>query len=285
MPEPSPAATIVIPLLGQPDDWLQQCVCSALAQTADAEVIVVCSARTPPSNRLLLEKLREESSRLAVVEEERPSFPGALNQGIRLAQAPRIGFLLADDWLEPTAVEECLAHDADIVSTGLSAYEGDGVTRLPEIDRAASQTELDRRATPQSKAQYLTHFFLFQKSKLAEVGLLDESVGDFPGIDDYHLIWTLLEAGATVGMVEMPLYNKREHRGERLTMESRRQARANLGLILDRHGVRGRRKRRLLHDHSRWFGRSTQDVYRALRKSPLTRWRALFDRVIYGPPE
>jgi len=285
MSAPSQAATIVIPLLRQPDDWLKQCVCSALAQTEAAEVIVVQSARTPPSNRLLLEEIRAESPSLVVVEEEKPSFPGALNQGIRLARAQRIGFLLADDWLESTAVEACLAHNADIVSTGLTAYDGDGVTRLPEISRAPKQEEFERRTTLQSKAQFLSHFFLFQKSKLVEVGLLDESVGDFPGIDDYHLIWSLLEAGATVRTVEMPLYNKREHRGERLTLESSRQARANLSLILDQHGVRGRRKRRLLHEHSRWFGHSTQDVYRMLQESRLTRLRKLLDRFVYGPPE
>lgn len=285
MPESTPAATIIIPLLQQPDDWLEQCVGSALAQTQDVEVIVVRSARTPSSNRLLLERIQEKSPRLVVVEEEKPSFPGALNQGIRMASAQRIGFLLADDWLEATAVEECLAHDADIVSTGLTVFEGDGATQLPEISRAPKQEEFERRTTLQSKAQFLSHFFLFRRSKLLEVGLLDESVGDFPGIDDFHLIWSLLEAEATVRTVELQLYNKREHRGERLTLESSRQALANLSLILDRHGVRGRRKRRLLREHGRWFGRSTQDVYRALQESRFPRLRALLDRIVYGPPE
>jgi hypothetical protein len=134
-----------------------------------------------------------------------------------------------------------------------------------------------------AKASYLEHFFLFRKEKLVEVGGLDESIGDYPGIDDFDLIWTMLEAGATVGIVEKSLYNKREHDGERLTMHSRRKRSANLVKILDKHGVMGRRKRRLLHDHSRWFGKPVHVVYEELQRQRFKRLRRVIDRLWYGP--
>jgi glycosyltransferase involved in cell wall biosynthesis len=274
--------TIVIPLLCQPDDWLDTCVRSALDQTVPCEVIVVRSARTPPSNLDLLARLQADCPRLIVTLEEKPSFPGALNRGIRLAKAARVGFLLSDDWLDPTAVEDCLQLDADIVCTGLTRYEADGETALPQISKVLTEEAFHCIPSLQAQACYLEHFFLFRKAKLLEVGGLDESIGDYPGIDDYHLIWTLLEAGATVRIVEKSLYNKRDHAGERLTLHSKKERTANLKKILDKHGVTGRRKRRLIHYHSRWFGRPVHVVYEEIQRQKFKRLRALLGRLLYG---
>ena len=42
------------------------------------------------------------------------SFPGAINTGIRYANASRVGLLLANGWLKEEAIAECLGHDADM---------------------------------------------------------------------------------------------------------------------------------------------------------------------------
>ena len=156
-------------------------------------------------------------------------FAGAINCGIRRASTDRIGFLLSDDWLESRAVELCLAHDTDIVSTGHTEYLADGVTKLPDVSRPRRKGVFDRLYTLEEKARYLKHFFLFRKAKLLEVGGLDESLGDLPGIDDYDLIWTLLEHDAGVAIVETSLYNYRDHDGERLTLRDAGQATAHDG--------------------------------------------------------
>ncbi len=286
--EPPPAA-IVIPLLSQPDAWLERDVRSALDQTVPCDVIVVYSAATPESNLTLLRRLQQESSRLIVVQEEveqgMAPFPSAFNQGIRLASAPRVGFLLSDDWLDPTAVEECLRLDADIVCTGLTCYEADGRTVLPRISKTLTEEGFRAKPTLQGKANYLEHFFLFRKTKLFEVGGIDETMGDSGGIDDYDLIWTLLEADASVRIVEKSLYNKREHDGVRLTMRHKQVRTANVAKILDKHGVTGRRKRRLLRDHSFWFSRPVQVAQAELDNRNFKRLRAILDRILYGPPE
>ncbi len=43
-------ATIVIPLLKQPDNWLEQCVVSAVTQTVPTAVFVVTAEATSQSN-------------------------------------------------------------------------------------------------------------------------------------------------------------------------------------------------------------------------------------------
>src|SRR5262249_2209226 len=69
----APAASIITPLLDQPDAWLAQCVRSALAQTVHCEVIVVHSPRTGRSNLQTLATLSRRHPNLVVVEEP----PGA----------------------------------------------------------------------------------------------------------------------------------------------------------------------------------------------------------------
>jgi glycosyltransferase involved in cell wall biosynthesis len=254
-------ASIIIPLKRQRDAWLEQCVRSATTQTAECEVIVIHSVETPASNVAILAAIAEERCNLRVVVEEKPgSFPAAINLGIRLATAPRIGLLLADDWLEPDAVERCLPIEADIVATGHTIYFGDGVTVQEGAGQIPSMAEYRALPAIEARAAYLEHFFLFRKEALEQVGGLDESIGNFPGIDDYDLIWTLLESRATVGLVEAPLYNYRDHDEERLTLADSRQASANLAKILRKHGIPEEEIPGRVRDASRWYGRPIHQV-------------------------
>jgi cellulose synthase/poly-beta-1,6-N-acetylglucosamine synthase-like glycosyltransferase len=255
------AATIIVPLKRQNDSWLGQCVKSALAQTVPCEVIVVRSKETLPSNLHVLEALRAEWSNLRVlVEETADSFPGALNLGIRLASAGRIGFLLSDDWLNSDAVAHCLPLSVDIVCTGLTTYDEDGLKVYEGASQTLTMADYTSLATLEAKARYLQHFFVFRKEALLRVGGLDESIGNYPGIDDYDLIWTLLEQGATVAIVEKRLYNYRDHHGERLTLADAAQAARNLEKILRKHRVPEAEFQRALAVQSRWFGKPIHRV-------------------------
>ena len=262
----NPAATIVIPLRRQHDGWLEQCVRSALNQTAPCETIVVHAADTPASNLALIERLAQDHAQLRAICEERPgSFPGAINLGIRCARADRVGLLLSDDWLEADTVSECLAPDADIVSTCNTVFHADGVTVLESACANLTSERYRSLATLQARASYLQHFFLFRRSALIEVGGLDESIGNFPGIDDYDLIWTLLERGATVAIVEKRLYNYRDHDGERLTLADASQAVRNLEVILRKHNIAESDIPALIRKAARWYGKPMYRVLAAER--------------------
>jgi cellulose synthase/poly-beta-1,6-N-acetylglucosamine synthase-like glycosyltransferase len=254
-------ATIIIPLKRQNDGWLDQCVRSAVSQDVTCEVIVIRAADTPPSNLAILESLGERWKNLRTLVEEKPgSFPGAINLGIRCSTSGRIGLLLSDDWLDRDAVAQCLPLSADIVCTGLTMYRENGVT----IQEAASQTRTMEKfhslPTLEAKANYLEHFFLFRKEALLSAGGLDESIGNYPGIDDYDLVWTMLERDATVAIVEKRLYNYRDHDGERLTLADARQASLNLEKILRKHQVPEAEIPRLVKAQARWFGRPIYNV-------------------------
>ena len=263
-----PVATIVIPLLRQRDAWLERAVGSALEQSVPVEVLVIISAHTPPSNHEILERCRVASSgKLVVAMRRRNGFPNAINTGIGLATTDRVGLLLSDDWLDRDAIENTVAIDADIVSTGATRYDADG-TMIPHLRRVLDPARFAARETLEGRADYLTHFLLFRKSRLDEVGGVDESLGNAPGIDDYDLVWTLLERGATVGMTSRPFYNFTIHDGERLTMRNREEQIRTLGKIFDKPGLHGEERERRLAEHARWFGRPETEVWEELHGAP-----------------
>jgi hypothetical protein len=93
-------------------------------------------------------------------------------------------------------------------------------------------------------------------------GGLDESIGKYPGIDDFDLIWTLLERNARVSLVSEGLYHYRDHDGERLTLRDPATAIANLRKILVKHGIADEQAVDILKRHARWCGRPMYQVIR-----------------------
>lgn len=259
------AASIVIPLLKQNDAWLEQCVGSALGQTMECDVVVVTSPGTPESNRGVLAGMQRRCGRLRCVECPAPKgFAGALNLGISVASAERIGFLLSDDWLAPDAVARTLPLTADIVSTAARFYAEDGITELRQLGGARSRAAYAALKDNCARAEFLSHFFLFRRSALEQAGGVDESLGDSPGVDDFDLIWSMLDGGASVAIVEEALYNMRDHEGERLTRRNLDEMLRTFDRILEKHEVKGARRRALVRRHSLWFGRSLSSVQREI---------------------
>jgi hypothetical protein len=272
------SATIVMPLRRQVDRWLEKSIRSALDQTVKTQVLVVTARATPPSNLRIVEQFRAQSGDLrAMIRDQPESFPGAINTGIRAANSERVGILLTDDWLEPDTVALCLEQTADIVSTGNTVHCEDERIYQPGC-RIPTMARFRTLPTLEAKAEYLKHFFLFRRQLLLDTGGLDESLGNSPGIDDYDLIWTLLEGNASVAIVEKPLYHIRDHQGERLTRGDPEKMAETFIKILHKHGVPEGKAQELLKEHSLWFGKSIREVIESHRRLPrwkrfLSQWR------------
>ena len=261
-------ATIVIPVLNQRSDWLRKCVLSALNQTARTETIVVTSRATKTNTVRNLHCLAFKYPDLRVVIEEGLGLAVQLNAGIRSSTATRIGFLHSDDWLDKSAVEECLAFDTDIVSTGMRGYGADGKRPLKILCRTPSLEEWRGQPTLERKASYLKAFLFFQKDKLLAVGGVDENVGS-TGPDDFDLIWTLLEQNASVQIVGKQLYHYRDHGGERLSLRSVDVQVRDLSRILDKHRVSGPERQEIIAWHSVSYGRPWHVALRERRTRRL----------------
>jgi hypothetical protein len=94
-------------------------------------------------------------------------------------------------------------------------------------------------------------------------------ISNTSGIDDYDLIWVLLEQGASVKVLERSLYNYRDHEGERLTLADPAEMTETLRKILRQHRMSETELEQRLASSARWFGRPIQEVLRAAGKDPL----------------
>jgi GT2 family glycosyltransferase len=212
-----------------------------------------------------LEELKEEQHSTLRVLMQGPSqgFAGAINTGLRSASTERVGLLLSDDWLDESAVDESLNFDTDIVSTGSIIYDSDGTRKID--DRPLTLAQYSEKRSLEEKASYLDHFFLFRKKNVLDVGGVDELIG-LTGADDYDLIWTLLEHGATVSIVGRSLYNYRDHGEERLSLRNREDQVRDLEKILDKHGISAHDRKAIVERHSIWYGKPIQVVLKSLNR-------------------
>lgn len=251
----SPRASIVMPLRSQADGWLRAAVASALMQTVTTEVIVVTSPHTPASNRAILDDAARSKNLITFERPAGAGFADAINLGFRAATCRRVGLLLSDDWLSPDAVERCIDLDAEIVGTARQAYAADGLRRLWRA--SADQARFDRMKSLQERASYLGHFLVLERSTMLQAGGVDPTIG-LTGADDYDLVWTMLERGATVRLIPEALYHYRDHEGERLTLRDRAAQIADLRKILAKHGVGAEETERLVGEKSKWYGAACQ---------------------------
>ncbi len=259
-------ASVIVPLLSQQDAWLEHCLLSVLNQTVTTTVLVVTSADTPTSNLQILQNLADSNSKLQWFQRQPDHvFAGAINEGLQQARTERVGLLLSDDWLSAHAIERCLIEDADIISTGHIGYKANGQDILWR--RQLRYEDFEALTTLEARASYLTHFFLFRRATVLAVGGVDTQIGHV-GPDDYDLPWTLLEQGASVALVDEPMYHYRDHYHTRLTLRPQEEQIRDLRRLLAKHGVKGKQQDRLVEQKARWYGvpchvaRENPDWYR-----------------------
>ena len=178
-------ASVIIPLLRQVDAWLERCISSALQQCV-RQKSWWCDRDDPTVEPGNLTRLQNQHKNLRMMfRKERPeAFQTLLIPALK-APDRRVGLLLSDDWLDRKRLRLAWKNQADIVSTGNYVYFPDG-----RVNRAASEYPrwrgfgvCDVRGT----GEVFTTFFLFRRETALRVRL-DESIGNYPGIDDYGFI-------------------------------------------------------------------------------------------------
>lgn len=243
-------ATLLIPIIDQDPGYLRKALNSAATQDVATDVLVVVDPRTDERTRTVVRRFVGHASCFQVLDAGPEGFGASLNAGFRAAQTRRVGLLFSDDWIEPDTIRHACKIPADIVSTGAVVHHQDGShsqsTRCPDAFAAIT--------SHRERARYLSHFLLLDRHLVLSIGGVDESVGS-TGVDDFDLLWTLLERGATAGLLNLPLYNYRDHARPRLSLRPARRQTAELSSVLTKHGEDEAISQVILAQHSRYFGR------------------------------
>ncbi len=182
-----PAVSVMVATRDRPE-LLRKTLAAIAAQDYAGQVeAVVIFDRSEPDESLASDDVRRPVTVISNV--RRPGLQGARNSGIEASTNPLVGFCDDDDvWRTDKLSRQVDALDADpdvdMVTCGLEiVFEERRLRRVSETER------ITRADLLRSRAIDATHpsSFLFRRTMLAEVGLIDEDVPGGYG-EDYDWI-------------------------------------------------------------------------------------------------
>lgn len=95
-----PLISIIVPIYNS-EKFLDKCVQSILNQTLkDIEIILVDDA-SPDNSIEIMQKYAEKDERIVIIRNKTNGHPNSRNAGILAAKANYLGFVDADDWVDP----------------------------------------------------------------------------------------------------------------------------------------------------------------------------------------
>ena len=181
--------SVIVPVYDV-EPYLRQCVDSILGQTLrDIEIVLVddCSPDGCPA---ICDEYAAKDSRVKVLHKENGGVSSARKAGLLAATAPYVGFVDADDWVDPGFFEELYScakkTDSDIVAGQHINELPDGRTSLPAFVRSKTETWDGAPAIRRLTEQFLTcgwagrrPFFNSCADKLFRRSLLLENISYF----------------------------------------------------------------------------------------------------------
>lgn len=220
--------SIVIPCYNY-GEYLSDAVESALRQTIfSLEVIVVDDGSTDPTTKTALEAYAG-SSCVRVIRQENKGLPTTRNNGIAAAKGEYICCLDADDTIEPTYLEKCIAILEADRAVGF-AYShvrlfGDvdeiWKTRDFSIDEALINNHTSVSA-------------VFRRDDWAAVGGYDPRMKH--GYEDWEFWLSLATLGRKGRVIPEPLFNHRRH-GHTMTHDAHAKRKALIGQLQELNPV------------------------------------------------
>ena len=150
-----PLISVIVPVYNA-EKYIEKCVASIRAQTyRNLEIILVDDGSCDRSGELC-EAFALEDSRIVVIRKENGGVASARNAGLDAMHGDYVGFVDADDWIDPEIYEVLLqrmiAENAQISCCGTAIVTGEKITGYfnPDMDvqftvgGADAQSELIR---------------------------------------------------------------------------------------------------------------------------------------------
>lgn len=127
MEDKIPEISIIVPIYNA-EDYLEKCVDSICNQTIrNIEIILVDDGSTDASGALC-DKYQVRDDRIVVIHKNNEGQYFARLDGVQIARAEYVGFVDADDWIEPNMYEVLLMYarkyDVSVVESGVIDHCG-----------------------------------------------------------------------------------------------------------------------------------------------------------------
>lgn len=200
--------SVIVPVYnGQ--DVLEKCLDSILKQTyQNIEIIVVNDGSTDHTFDII-ERYVSQYANIIAVHKSNEGLPQARKTGVKHATGEYVGFVDADDWIEPDMYEKlyqaCKKNKAEIACAGIYMDYPSGKSKI--LGRKKDTiVEAKEALEALNKRQYI---FTYAWNKLYEIQCLKKIVyptGNFVG-EDYFIVTQILEDINKAVWIECPLYH------------------------------------------------------------------------------
>ena len=204
--------SVIIPCFNQAR-FLKDAIRSVLAQThSEVEIIVVNDGSTDDTETVALEFLADP--RCKYVYQENHGLPAARNRGISESRGVYLNFLDADDWLEPTKIEEQASVLDDCPEIAwvycdiVAEYEESQTGNPLSVGEARKVLSGDLFGSLLVSGYFPPHTVMIRRSVLDKVGSFDPDLG---GHADYDLWLRVAGSGHRAYYLDKELAHYRVH--------------------------------------------------------------------------
>lgn len=101
----NPLISIIVPIYNS-EKYLDKCVQSILNQSLKEIELILVDDASPDNSKDIMKKYAELDNRVVLIHNSKNGSPNPRNAGILQARGNYLGFVDADDWVEPTMYEE-----------------------------------------------------------------------------------------------------------------------------------------------------------------------------------
>lgn len=200
--------TIIVPVYNG-EKYLARCLQSIVEQNiSEMEILVINDGSTDRSKEII-EEFQKKYSNIVLINKKNGGLPQARKTGVKQAKGKYIGFVDADDWIEPDMYQKmyqaAVKYKAEIVCCGICInYENGkevkvGVKKDILLTKEEAYMELHKRSSVYPYAWNK----LFYAKTLQDVTFPE---GNFVG-EDYYIITQVLEKVSQIVCIKEKLYH------------------------------------------------------------------------------
>lgn len=213
--------SIIIPYKNV-ENYIEECLKSVLSQTlSDIEIFCINDASSDESCAIV-QKYALQDKRIIMLDTQKPSGQGyARNLALDMAKGEYIGFVDADDFIEPKMFEKmyqkAIYHDADIIMCGANVYDDNLKEFLPDDYYALKPLEkyADNIFNAEDTKDEILNINVVLWNKIYKKSFLDSTNERFPNgyiYEDLPFFFGTYLKAQRIAVVWENLYNYRINR-------------------------------------------------------------------------
>ena len=216
--------SVIVPVYNV-ENYLEKCLDTIVNQTfSDIEIVCVNDGSTDNS-RKILEKYKENDSRIIIIDKENGGLSSARNAGLKVATGKYISFIDSDDWVDLTMLEKLYQNitslNTDISICSVNLYD-EQEQKIKDAESYFNLSYFDSSFDGKAFSYKDTKDFLMDVcvmawNKLYRKSFLDECKAEFPDgliFEDGPFFFSIFFKTQRVSIVRDFLYYYRINRIE-----------------------------------------------------------------------